>query len=181
MNLRPSLITLAIALALPQISRADVAERKPTRLQRTDVSAEVPADPKFPQISKEIEDGQVLSGKKTTEVKLGEQPAIANNELRQTFAKLPGLLLSEQQIPSHFNVNYRGLGDPHESEFVMFYEDGVPLASGWFGYPTMYYLPPTERLAVRLNGALGARLDGSFAKHRRKLSALPPQPLSPKT
>ncbi len=26
-----------------------------------------------------------------------------------------------------------------------------------------------ERLAVRLNGALGARLDGSFAKHRRSL------------
>lgn len=46
-------------------------------------------------------------------------------------------------------------------------------AEAYIGYP--------ERLAVRLNGALGARLDGSFAKHRRKLSALPPQPLSPKT
>jgi len=30
-----------------------------------------------------------------------------------------------------------------------------------------------ESLAVRLNGALGARLDGSFAKHRRSLRAAP--------
>jgi len=30
-----------------------------------------------------------------------------------------------------------------------------------------------ERLAVRLNGALGARLDGSFAKHRRSLRTMP--------
>jgi short-subunit dehydrogenase len=35
-----------------------------------------------------------------------------------------------------------------------------------------------ERLAVRLNGVLGALLDGSFAKHRRSLPAVPLQPVS---
>ncbi|RPH63323.1 MAG: SDR family NAD(P)-dependent oxidoreductase, partial [Burkholderiales bacterium] len=35
-----------------------------------------------------------------------------------------------------------------------------------------------ERLAVRLNGLLGALLDGSFARHRRSLHAGPLQPLS---
>jgi short-subunit dehydrogenase len=35
-----------------------------------------------------------------------------------------------------------------------------------------------ERLAVRLNGVLGAWLDGSFAKHRRSLPAAPLQPAS---
>jgi len=35
-----------------------------------------------------------------------------------------------------------------------------------------------ERLAVRLNGVLGALLDGSFAKHRRSLPAAPLQPAS---
>lgn len=35
-----------------------------------------------------------------------------------------------------------------------------------------------ERLAVRLNGVLGALLDGSFARHRRSLPALPLQPAS---
>ena len=145
-NPRISMLALAIVLSLPQFAHADSADGRPHRLNRTEVTAEPQPDPRFPQISKDIEDGQILSGKKTTDVKLDEQPAVANNELRQTFVRVPGLLVSEQQIPSHFNVNYRGLGDPHESEFVMFFEDGVPLASGWFGYPTMYYLPPTERL-----------------------------------
>lgn len=37
-----------------------------------------------------------------------------------------------------------------------------------------------ERLAVRLNGVLGALMDGAFAKHRRSLRApLPPRPSEP--
>jgi Fe(3+) dicitrate transport protein len=143
---RPALLALAIASALPSLALAEATPAKPHRLDRTVVAAEPQPDPRFSQVSKEIDDGQVLAGKKSTTVELAEQPAVANNELRQTFVRVPGLLVSEQQVPSHFNVNYRGLGDPHESEFVMFFEDGVPLASGWFGYPTMYYLPPTERL-----------------------------------
>ena len=146
-TIRPAVLTVAIATALSWSSHAAAdAASSPRRLERTEVSGEAQPDPRFPQVSKDVVDGQVLAGKKSTDVKLAEQPAVANNELRQTFVRVPGLLVSEQQIPSHFNVNYRGLGDPHESEFVMFFEDGVPLASGWFGYPTMYYLPPTERL-----------------------------------
>jgi Fe(3+) dicitrate transport protein len=144
----PSLLTVAITAALCASlpARVEAEPGKPHRLERTDVVVDAQPDPRYPQIAKDVQDGKVLAGKKSTEVNLDEQPAIANNELRQTFVRVPGLLVSEQQIPSHFNVNYRGLGDPHESEFVMFFEDGVPLASGWFGYPTMYYLPPTERL-----------------------------------
>jgi short-subunit dehydrogenase len=41
-------------------------------------------------------------------------------------------------------------------------------AEAFVGYP--------ERLGVRLNGLLGARMDGSFAKHRRSLSAATIQP-----
>jgi hypothetical protein len=36
-------------------------------------------------------------------------------------------------------------------------------AESFVGFP--------ERLGVRLNGLLGARMDGSFAKHRRSLGA----------
>ncbi len=149
MNVHPrTLLSVAVTVALFSAShRVDAGEAAaPHRLKRTEVAGQAQPDPRFPQVAREVEDGKVLAGKKTTEVKLDEQPAIANNELRQTFVRVPGLLVSEQQIPGHFNVNYRGLGDPHESEFVMFFEEGVPLASGWFGYPTMYYLPPTERL-----------------------------------
>ena len=38
------------------------------------------------------------------------------------------------------------------------------------------FLGRPERLAVRLNGVLGALLDGSFAKHRRSLSAATIEP-----
>lgn len=62
------------------------------------------------------------------------------------FTTLPGLFVSEQKIPSIFNVNYRGLGNPHESEFVAFYQDNVPLGANMFGYPTMYYMPGAQRI-----------------------------------
>ncbi|MBK6862403.1 MAG: SDR family oxidoreductase [Ideonella sp.] len=38
-----------------------------------------------------------------------------------------------------------------------------------------------ERLGVRLNGLLGARMDGSFVKHRRSLQATTIQPATPGT
>jgi short-subunit dehydrogenase len=46
-------------------------------------------------------------------------------------------------------------------------------AESFVGFP--------ERLGVRLNGLLGARLDGSFAKHRRSLGAPTIQPATPGT
>lgn len=147
--MKTRLLVLAIAASLSPSAWSMDAEsprKAPIKLDRQDVNAEVTADPLFPQIAQEIENGKVLTGKKSTVVDLQEQPAVVNNELRQTFARLPGLLLSEQQIPGHFNINYRGLGDPHESEFVSFFENGIPLASDWFGYPTMYYLPPVDRV-----------------------------------
>ena len=54
--------------------------------------------------------------------------------------------MSEQKIPSIYNVNYRGLRNPHESEFVAFFQNSVPLASDLSGYPTIYYLPPAQRI-----------------------------------
>jgi short-subunit dehydrogenase len=46
-------------------------------------------------------------------------------------------------------------------------------AESFVGFP--------ERLGVRLNGLLGARMDGSFAKHRRGLQAATIQPATPGT
>jgi Fe(3+) dicitrate transport protein len=147
MKVRLLALAVATALSTPAWSdAADVARKAPTKLDRQEVNAEAQADPRFPQIAKEIEEGKVLTGKKSTIVVLDDQPDVVNNELRQTFVRVPGLLLSEQQIPGHFNINYRGLGDPHESEFVSFFENGVPLGSDWFGYSTMYYMPPIERI-----------------------------------
>ncbi|WP_206212240.1 TonB-dependent receptor [Wenzhouxiangella sp. XN79A] len=103
-------------------------------------------DPLLPQNMKSVDAGRVFSGKKTTTVDLDEQPTFVEPNLRQMFSRLPGLFVSDQKIPSIYNVNYRGLGDPHESEFVAFFQDGIPLASDLFGYATIYYLPPAQRV-----------------------------------
>src|SRR5687768_12793956 len=103
-------------------------------------------DPRFPNLLPEISGTRATVGKKVTVVELDEQPEIVDNNARQIFARVPGLFVSEQQYPSIFNVNYRGLGDPHESEYVLFLEDGIPVTSDWFGYPTLYYMPSASRI-----------------------------------
>lgn len=94
----------------------------------------------------DVKAGLILAGKKTSVVDLTEQPTFVEPNLRQMFTALPGLFVSEQKIPSIFNVNYRGLGNPHESEFVAFYQNNVPLGANMFGYPTMYYMPGAQRI-----------------------------------
>ncbi|KKO50295.1 TonB-dependent receptor [Arsukibacterium sp. MJ3] len=93
-----------------------------------------------------LQGGKLFEGKKTSVVDLSEQPAFVEPNLRQMFSRVPGLFVSEQQIPSIYNVNYRGLGDPHESEFIAFFQNNIPLAANMFGYPTMYYMPGAQRI-----------------------------------
>lgn len=93
-----------------------------------------------------LQDGKIFEGKKTTVVDLTEQPTFVEPNLRQMFSKMPGLFVSNQQIPSIYNINYRGLGNPHESEFIGFFQNNVPLAADLFGYPTIYYMPAAQRV-----------------------------------
>ncbi|MDP5052664.1 MAG: TonB-dependent receptor, partial [Congregibacter sp.] len=93
-----------------------------------------------------LKDGRIFEGKKTTVVQMEELPLLVEPNLRQMFSRTPGLFVSEQRIPSIYNVNYRGLGDPHESEFVAFFQNNVPLAANMFGYPTIYYMPAAQRV-----------------------------------
>lgn len=115
-------------------------------LENITVEGEALPDPRFPNLLPELSGTRATAGKKITNVALDEQPAIVDNNARQLFARVPGLFVSEQQYPSIFNVNYRGLGDPHESEYVLFMEDGLPITSDWFGYPTLYYMPAASRI-----------------------------------
>jgi len=92
----------------------------------------------------DVEGTQINQGKKTTSTHLADLPPIQNNNYRQAFSQMPGLLVSEQQTPGHANINYRGVGDPHETGFLLTMKDGIPILSDWFGYPTSYYVPPLE-------------------------------------
>lgn len=98
------------------------------------------------QVMPDVMGARIYSGKKTSVADLEQWPEINNNNYRQAFSQLPGLLISEMTTPAHVNLNYRGIGDPHESEFVLTLKDGVPIVSDWFGYSTVYYSPPLEAI-----------------------------------
>ncbi len=121
------------------------AEKKddPTRMPEVKVVAPKERGGSLPS----VEGAKIYEGKKTTVAESGAVPTVVNNNLRQAFTQLPGLLVSESESPGHSNLNYRGIGDPHESEFVLTLKDGIPIGSDWFGYPTFYYTPAMESVA----------------------------------
>jgi len=146
--LSPKSLATALALALCPISLfgAETDSEPELELEPVTVVGDSRMDPLLPDNLASVEQGMIFSGKKTTAVDLDAQPIFVEPNLRQIFARLPGLLVSEQKIPSIYNVNYRGLGDPHETEFVAFFQDWVPLAADLFGYATIYHLPPAQRI-----------------------------------
>jgi len=87
---------------------------------------------------------KIYAGKKTTVTPLQRLPHIQNNNYRQAFAQLPGLLVSEMNNRGHVNVNFRGIGDPHESQDLLTLKDGIPIGFDRLGYSTTYYNPPLE-------------------------------------
>ena len=112
------------------------------------VTAEVPEyklpddqRPKLSHIMKEVSGTQITVTKKTTVTKLDQVPTIIDNDQQEAFARTPGILVTEQQTPSQFNLSYRGLGNPQESEYVLVLQDGLPITTDWIGFPTLYYLP----------------------------------------
>lgn len=87
---------------------------------------------------------KIYAGKKTTSASLVRLPKIQNNNYRQAFSQMPGLLVSEQNNQGHVNLNYRAIGDPHESQDLLTLKDGIPIGVDRFGYSTTYYNPPLE-------------------------------------
>ncbi len=98
-------------------------------------------------IMPEVSGTQITVTKKATTIKLEKQPPVENNNLQELYSKAPGLLVTEQHTPGQFNFSYRGLGNPQESEFVTVLQDGLPLASDWIGFPTLYFLPMPQSVS----------------------------------
>ena len=94
----------------------------------------------------EVDGPTITVTKKTSVVKLDEQPSVIDNNQREIFDRLPGIVLAEQQNPTQLNLTYRGLGNPQESEFILAMQDGIPLELDWIGFPTLYYLPVPQTL-----------------------------------
>jgi Fe(3+) dicitrate transport protein len=106
----------------------------------------------------EVSGTEITVTKKATVIKLDQQPPVENNDVQELFNRAPGLLITEQHTPGQFNFSYRGLGNPQESEFVTVLMDGVPLASDWIGFPTLYFLPLPQSVSqidfIRGGGSL---------------------------
>lgn len=102
---------------------------------------------KLNHIMPEVAGTQITVTKKTTVTKLDQQPTIIDNNQRQLFNKSPGLLVTEQNTPDQYNFAFRGIGNPQESEFVLVLQDGIPIASDWIGFPTVYYMPLPQSLS----------------------------------
>lgn len=94
----------------------------------------------------EVTGSGITVTKKTSVVDLDAQPAIIDNNQRELFDRLPGIVLAEQQNPTQLNISYRGLGNPQESEYVLLMRDGIPMELDWIGFPTLYTLPVPQTI-----------------------------------
>jgi Fe(3+) dicitrate transport protein len=98
-------------------------------------------------IMPEVAGTKITVTQKATVIKLDQQPPVENNDLQDLFLKAPGFQVTDQHTPGQFNFNYRGLGNPQESEFTLVLRDGLPLMSDWIGFPTLYYLPLPQAIS----------------------------------
>ncbi|WP_165371583.1 TonB-dependent receptor family protein [Pseudolysobacter antarcticus] len=94
----------------------------------------------------EVDGTKITVTKKSTVEKLDDIPTVIDNNLRNLFAHIPGILVSEQQTPGQLNVNYRGIGNPQEGEYILSLQDGIPIVSDWIGFPTNYYIPVPQSI-----------------------------------
>jgi len=140
-SLAASILCVSFSLAaqdtsqtLPQVTVKDKAVHDDTR-------------PKLDHIMKEVDGPQITVTKKTSITKLDNIPTVVDNNLRDLFAQTPGLYISEQQTAGQFNLSYRGIGNPQESEFVSVMQDGIPLEGDWIGFPTLYVLPLPQTIS----------------------------------
>ena len=95
----------------------------------------------------EVDGPTITVTKKTSVVQLNDVPTVIDNNQRELFDRLPGIVIAEQQNPTQLNLSYRGLGNPQESEYVLLMQDGIPLEMDWIGYPTIYYIPVPQTVS----------------------------------
>jgi Fe(3+) dicitrate transport protein len=96
-------------------------------------------EPFLPDVTGE----RIFSGKRTTVIDLDAFPKVQANNYRQALALTPGLLFSEETSPL-VSLGYRGIGEPHRSQFLQVLRDGIPIHADPFGYPEAYFTPPLD-------------------------------------
>jgi len=128
---------------------ANATESQPAKSKLSQVlisGARYNATTRYEHTLPEVDGPTITVTKKTTVVDLNEIPTVIDNNQRELFDRMPGVVLAEQQNPTELNISYRGIGNPQESEYILLMQDGIPLELDWIGYPTTYYLPVPQTL-----------------------------------
>jgi Fe(3+) dicitrate transport protein len=145
-----SLITVFTYLAISSSLHAQEIISQRITVTAEPVATPHPHDdtrPKLEHIMREVSETQITVTKKATVIPLDQQAPMQGNNNQELFTKAPGLVVSEQQNPGQFNYSYRGLGNPQESEYTLFLQDGLPLMAEWIGFPTLYYQPVPQSIS----------------------------------
>ncbi len=146
-SLYQAAVVVAASIAFAIAADAQDATQTLQQINVKDRASQDDTRPKLQFIMKEVDGPLITVTKKTTVTKLDNIPTIEQNNLRELFAQTPGLFVSEQQTGSQFNLSYRGIGNPQESEFVSVLQDGIPLEGDWIGFPTLYVLPLPQTIS----------------------------------
>jgi hypothetical protein len=79
--------------------------------------------------------------KKTSVVQLNDVPTIIDNNQRELFDRLPGIVLAEQQNPTELNLSYRGLLEPASDRNIY----AGAAYDFWCERPILRHLPAQDR------------------------------------
>jgi Fe(3+) dicitrate transport protein len=90
------------------------------------------------------QEAKIYKGKKTTVSRVDRLPRIVGGNQRQIFSLTPGIVVSEVTNRGIVNLTYRGIGDPHEAQDMLIFQDGIPIQNAMHGYPTIYYSTPSQ-------------------------------------
>jgi len=93
------------------LRRPPVCSRRPFDIVVVGHSIE-DAPAKLEHIPPEVDGTKITVTKKASTTKLNLQPTVIGNNPQQLLVRSPGLLVTEQQTPSQYNISYRGLGNP---------------------------------------------------------------------
>jgi Fe(3+) dicitrate transport protein len=148
--------TLAVSAARAQTvpapaaaASAPTAQADPPTVNVTRISGgRYNLETRYEHSRPEVDGAEITVTKKTSVVRIDQQPTIIDNNQRAMFNALPGLNLAEQQNPVQLNVSYRGIGNPQEAEYVLSLVDGIPIATDWIAVPTTYVLPVPQTVQM---------------------------------
>jgi Fe(3+) dicitrate transport protein len=91
---------------------------------------------------KEQDKTKILTGKKNRTSKINYLPPVQTDNATQVFSQQPSIYTPQAVAEAWVSMNFRGIGDPQEAQYVLLLQDGLPTSVDPYGNPDNYYAPP---------------------------------------